>query len=131
MKGLQFRRNLDPSQASETNHWVLHLAFSQTESIQIDPSPDLNGRMTLVVSRTGYLVSNNALKTVQLTTLANLKVGNVIEYLLTTGYDRYTFTTGGQGCRYWIYSTITQFRSEGYLVDDAKVTAATDALNTT
>jgi hypothetical protein len=52
----------------KTNHWVLHLAISQTESIRLDPSPDGQYNLILIVTKKRYLVSRNAIKTLQLHT---------------------------------------------------------------
>ena len=112
----------------KTNHWVLYLAISQTESLRLDPSPGADNNMTLIVSRKNYLYSNNAVKTIQLDAVANLTVGNVIEYLQSSNYLQYQFSTGGQGCRYWIYSVISLLQSVAYIVGDSQVEDATAAL---
>lgn len=121
----------DPSgflASPKTNHWVLYLATSQAESIRLDPSPGANNNIVLIVSGRNYQYSNNAVKIVQLDVVANLTVGNLIEYLQSSNYIRYRFSTGGHGCRYWIYSVVSLLRSAAYIVDDSQVEDATAAL---
>lgn len=112
----------------KTNHWVLYLAVSQTESLRLDPSPGSDNKMTLIVSKKTYLYSNNAVKTVQLYSVENLTVGNIIEYLRSSKYIQYQFSTGGQGCRYWIDSVIVLLWTARYSTDDSQVEEARAAL---
>jgi len=111
----------------KTNHWVLYLAISQTESLRLDPSPGSDNTMTLIISKKSYLYSNNAVKTVQLTCVENLTVGNVVEYLRSSNYIKYRFSTSGQGCRYWVNSVISLF-SPAYITVGSQVQEARDAL---
>jgi len=112
----------------KTNHWVLYLAISKTESIRLDPSPGSDDKMTLIVTKKDYLLSANAVKSIQLYTVKNLTVGNIIDHLRSSKYDQYRFNAGGQGCRYWIYSVINLLRSAQYLVDESQVEEAKLAL---
>lgn len=43
-------------------------------------------------------------------------------------YDKYQFSAGGQGCRYWVYSVIKLLEAEGYIPMISQVTAATEVL---
>lgn len=111
------------SKGPKTNHWVLHLAISETEAIRLDPSPDGKGQLVLIVSRKGYVISRNAIKTVQLNTAEKLTVGNVLNYLGSSNYTSYQFSESGQGCRYWIYSVAHLFLTGKYLINEKQVQA--------
>ena len=104
------------------------MVISEAESIRLDPSLDTDYNLILIVSRKNYLHTNNAVKIIQLNVNADLTVGKFIEYLQSSNYIQYQFTTGGQGCRYWIYSVISLMRSAAYILDDSRVEDATAAL---
>jgi hypothetical protein len=104
----------------KTNHWVLYLAISQAESIQLDPSPDGQNKLIIIVTRKQRLVSENV-KVIQLSPVEDLTVGNVLEYLITSKHTQFQFSNGGQGCRYWVYSVIALFHLAGYVVEDSQV----------
>ena len=46
---------------------------------RIDPSPDSDNKMTLIIYKTNRLFSHDAVKTLQLNSVENLTVGDVIE----------------------------------------------------
>jgi hypothetical protein len=120
-----------PAGSKKTNHWVLHLVTSQTESLQIDPSPGSDSKITIIVSMVEKSIRHDAVKVIRLHTVPDLTVGNIIEYLRASNYIQYQFSTGGQGCRYWICSAISLLRSVGYLVDDSQVEDARATLQLT
>jgi hypothetical protein len=111
-----------------TNHWVLHCVTNQNESLRLDPSPSgPNLSMVLIVTRKSYAYSHNAVRTVQLST-PGLTFGTFVELLASSKYDKYQFTAGGQGCRFWVHRVIDLLRSRGYVQNVAEFQAATNAL---
>lgn len=51
-----------------------------------------------------------------------------MDLLTERTYDKYQFTEGGQGCRYWVYSVLQLLKTQGRTRDAAEVEAATRAL---
>nr|POE90371.1 hypothetical protein CFP56_71096 [Quercus suber] len=103
------------SEGRKTNHWVLVCALSPVSSIQLDPSPsgpDMS--MVAILSAQDHTASINAVRSVKLPTLG-LTINGLIDLIKTTGFDKYQFTTTGQGCRYWIYSLVKLLRDRDVL----------------
>lgn len=114
-----------------TNHWVIYFAVSPTQSIRIDPSPTgANNSLDLIVTTKNYAYTENAVKNASFTPAPGLTVGQVIDHIVNSRYDKYQFSAGGQGCRYWVYSIAALLRSAGYITSDAEVAAATRTLET-
>lgn len=114
----------------KTNHWVLYCAISQAASLRIDPSPSgPNLSIVLIITKKDYLISDNAVKSLQLVT-SNLTVQQFIDLIVAKNYDKYQFSAGGQGCRYWLYSVIKLLETEGHIPTKSEMTAATEALGT-
>lgn len=92
------------SNCQKTNHWVLQLIISQTESIRLDFSPNDTsiGAANLIIRKLEDLVSSNMVKTCDLTVRKGLTVESILDCLLSEHKDRYRFTAGGQGCRFWV-----------------------------
>ncbi|KAH8651642.1 hypothetical protein BGZ60DRAFT_420901, partial [Tricladium varicosporioides] len=85
------------------NHWVMYLNASPTQSIRLDPSPAGPGNtLDLIITSKSHAYTNNAVKSMHLTPTANLTVGDVLDQVTNSKYDKYTFSAGGQGCRFWI-----------------------------
>lgn len=74
------------------------------------------------------LYSDDAVKTVGLDSVENLTVGNIFEYLRSSNHIQYQFSTGGQGCRYWIDSVLGLLWTAGYCTDESQVEEARAAL---
>lgn len=122
---------IDPSGSSaieKTNHWVLHLAISPTEAIQLDPSPNSENTMTLIVSRKDNVCAHNAIQAVRLDCVEDLTAGAIVEYLRSKKYIQYEFSSTGQGCRYWLSSLLTLLCVATYVVDSFQVAEAAMAL---
>ncbi|KAH6714190.1 hypothetical protein BKA61DRAFT_607372 [Leptodontidium sp. MPI-SDFR-AT-0119] len=112
-----------------TNHWVMYLVASSTQSIRFDPSPTGPGNsLDLIITSKNHAYTNNAVKSMHLTPTANLTVGHVFDHITNCKYDNYTFSAGGQGCRFWIYSVVELLSSAGYITDSSEVNASTEAL---
>ncbi|KAK0117359.1 hypothetical protein ONS96_013190 [Cadophora gregata f. sp. sojae] len=112
-----------------TNHWVMYLAASSTRSICFDPSPTGPGNsIDLIITSKNISHINSAVKSMYLTTTADLKIGNVLDHITNCKYDKYTFSAGGQGCRFWLYSVVESLSSAGYITDSSEADAAKEAL---
>ncbi|KFX86063.1 hypothetical protein V490_09248 [Pseudogymnoascus sp. VKM F-3557] len=112
-----------------TNHWVMYFAASPTQSIRCDPSPTGPGNsLDLIVTSKNYDYTINAAKIMRLTPADNLTIGHVFDHITNSKYDKYTFSAGGQGCRFWIYSVVALLRSAGYITGNTEVNACTEAL---
>lgn len=81
------------SNGKKTNHWVLYLKISQTESVRLDISPTsaITGAGCLIVSKLGYVVSSNAVKTCDLAVRGGLTVKSILDCLQSEHKDRFRF----------------------------------------
>lgn len=120
-----------------TNHWAIHCAISQDhQSLELDPSPSGPNLsiVPIVTRRTAFTYSpdNDVVKTVRLDITPNLDLtfGRFVALLVEKGYDRYQFTSTGQGCRFWISNLVSLLRDEGYIQDSRQAQEAVDALGT-
>ena len=112
----------------QTNHWCLLCQLSDTEFVCVDPSPTgPNSSLQLLISTTADLSTKTSAKTCSLTT-QNLTVESLLDRIKSTSYDKYQFTPGGQGCRYWVSCLIELLTKQGCLIDQNEVRAATGAL---
>lgn len=55
-------------------------------------------------------------------------VTDIVHLIRTSGYDRYQFSDGGGGCRWWIYSVITLLQRNGFFDREEEYVAAVEAL---
>ena len=103
----------DASTEPQTNHWYLHCQLSDTDFVRLDPSP------TGPKSTLQLLVSSNVdptdkcAKTCRLTT-QNLSVEDLLDRITSASFDKYQFTSGGQGCRYWVSCFIQTLSKQGF-----------------
>jgi hypothetical protein len=120
----------EQSTGKAVNHWAFHCAISEDNYIRIDPSPSADLSLVVIVSPKNYLPTDNAAKTLTLTT-TDLTVGGFINLLVTKKYDKYQFTQNGVGCRYWVSCVMKLLRTEGKLTDDTEIQAVNDAIRIT
>ncbi|OBT62457.1 hypothetical protein VE03_08609 [Pseudogymnoascus sp. 23342-1-I1] len=112
-----------------TNHWVMYFVASSTKLLCFNPSPSGPGNsLDLIVSNKSYVDIFSAVKVVRLTPSAKLTIGLVYDHITNSKYDNYTFSPGGQGCRFWIYTVVASLRSAGYITNSSEVNASTEAL---
>jgi len=72
--------------------------------------------------------TNDAFKILHLNPAAKLTVGRVFDCIANAKYDKYTFSTGGQGCGFWLYSATALLHSAQCITDDSEVKASAYAL---
>lgn len=112
-----------------TNHWVMYFVASATKLFCFDPSPSgLGNTLDLIISNKSYVDIFSAVKVVRLTPSAKLTIGRVYDHITDSKFDNYTFSPGGQGCRFWICSVVASLRSVGYITNSSEVNASTKAL---
>ena len=112
-----------------TNHWVLFLGGTDKTSLRFDPSPTgPDNTIDIIVSSKSYPHSANCVKTVDLTTAPRTYAANITDHIVAAKYDNYKFSTGGQGCRFWLYSFVHLLRSKGFLPRSEEVSASEHAL---
>lgn len=113
-----------------TNHWVMYLAASSTRSICLDSSPaGPENSLGFIITSKDHAYPMNVVKAMHLTPEADLTVGHVFDYIINSKYDKYTFSAGGQGCRFWIYPVVALLRSAKVITDDSsEVDDSTKAL---
>ena len=112
-----------------TNYWVMHFVAPSTESFCFDPSPSgPENSLDLIISNKSYADIFGAFKVVRLIPSINLTIGHVYDHITDSKFGSYTFSPGGQGCRFWIYSVVASLRSVGYITDSSEVNASTGVL---
>ena len=115
----------------KTNHWVFFCAINEQQSVRIDPTPSgPNQSLVCAVSLKEYIHTNEAVKIERLVT-KDLTIKAFIDLIKVKKYDKYQFTNGGQGCRYWVYTIINMLKSEGHLSNDTEFHDAIDAIKKT
>jgi len=91
----------------------------------MDPSPDANSLLTLIVSQDK---PPQYIKTIALSSVReNLTASDVIEELRKAGHENYRFQDG-QGCRHWLITSLAVLRARGVLRSDKEVEGAEEAL---
>lgn len=112
-----------------TNHWVMHFVASSTKSFCFDPSPSGPGNsLDLIISSKSYADIFGAVKVVRLTPSINLTIGHIYNHITDSKFDNYTFSPGGQGCRFWIYLVVASLRSVGDITDSSEANASAGVL---
>lgn len=112
-----------------TNHWVMYFVSSSTESFRFDPSPSGPGNsLDLIVSKKSHADIFSAVKVARLALSSNLTIGHVYDRITISKFDNYTFSPGGQGCRFWIYTVVASLHSIGYITNSSEVTVSAKAL---
>lgn len=104
----------------KTNHWVFYCNLAEEEgsgykSIRLEPTPSgPNLSVVLLIAPKAYTSTNSAAKTFLLST-KDITFGQLMALIVSKGFDKYRFTPGGQGCRYWIFS-VTKLLKEADLL---------------
>ncbi|CAG8959767.1 hypothetical protein HYFRA_00001674 [Hymenoscyphus fraxineus] len=114
--------------AKLTNHWVMYLNESPTKAIRLDPSPTGPGNSLDLIISDNCVYTDDAVKTVQLSVAANLTVGQIIDHVVGSGFDKYIFSLEGQGCRFWLHTVVASLLEVGCVVDEEEVEVCNEAL---
>ncbi len=82
----------------------------------------------LIISKLEHLVSTDVVKTCNLSVRESLTMKTITDLLHSVHYDQYRFTSGGQGCRFWVDSVLNLLQNHQITVDENEVQAAREAL---
>ena len=101
-----------------TNHWALFLQRVDGGSVRLDMMPGygsdgLRGKIE-VLSKT-YASTRNAIKTLTFPIISTQTVKSITDGFAQNGRDRYTFTEEEEGCRYWIFTIISDLENAGII----------------
>jgi hypothetical protein len=113
------------STSSQTrNHWMLHLATTANDSVELNPTVGTNKTLRLEISRPPDIDRASLNKQVELAVSHGLYVRNIIELLQKHKHDYYRLTPEGKGLCHWIKTTLALLFSVGYLVDESDIQEA-------
>jgi len=123
-----FLRNLDPLLTPEepTTTGSCSFHYLLFNSCVLIPCPTGNS-LDLIITM-NHSSTNDAFKILHLNPAAKLTVGRVFDCIANAKYDKYTFSTGGQGCGFWLYSATALLHSAQCITDDSEVKASAYAL---
>jgi hypothetical protein len=94
------------------------MLVENNESIKLDPSPNAQNDLVLIVSRKE---ANNdfehPIRTVQIGTSPGFTVQRFLDFLDETKHINFEFSETGQGCRYWLSTVIASLHSNKLATD--------------
>ncbi|KAM5476802.1 hypothetical protein MauCBS54593_000072 [Microsporum audouinii] len=70
-----------------------------------------------------FVVSNSSLHNIDLIAAGGVTVRHLIDYIHTTGMEKYRLAPSGVGCRFWVKSVIQGFESAGFVASSSPVKA--------
>jgi hypothetical protein len=124
-----FLRNLDPLLLPErpaTGSCSFH--YLLLNSCVLIPNPTGPGNSLDLIITMDHSFTNDAIKIMHLNPAEKLTVGRVFDCITNAKYDKYTFSTEGQRCRFCFYPAMALLRSAQCITDDSEVKASADAL---
>lgn len=106
-----------------TNHWAAFLQLTGPSSVRLDMMPGwgsngLRGKIELTSKN--YPLTNNAIKTLDFTTVGAPTVQQIVDLIIKNGRQKYTFAEEEEGCRYWIYTFAGDLQDAGLISDGSK-----------
>lgn len=104
------------------------MAISEGESIRLDLSPTYTGAACLIIRKLDYSISLNVVKACDLSVRGGLTAKDIVDLLQSVHYDRYRFSDGGQGCRFWVDSVLMLFQDHQITTVENEVQDAREAL---
>ncbi|KAI1962177.1 hypothetical protein LOY94_006744 [Ophidiomyces ophidiicola] len=109
-----------------TNHWAAFLEVHGGGSVRLDMVPGdgadgLTGM--LIIESKVYSVTNNASKSLFFTALGHATVKTITDLISSLNRDKYRFTEHEEGCRYWIYTFISDLEGAGIIGAGSNVQA--------
>jgi hypothetical protein len=91
------------------------------------PGYGSNGlRGKLEISSKDYVESKSYIKTSMFETISRPRVNTITELISKNRRERYIFTENWEGCRYWVYTFITDLEAAGIIARGSGATAWTD-----
>ncbi|KAH6719533.1 hypothetical protein BKA61DRAFT_473500 [Leptodontidium sp. MPI-SDFR-AT-0119] len=100
------------------NHWSIYLLLQSGASVRMNMTAQY-GEPTgkLVVDEFKYQLTNSALRHWDYEMVSGVTVKMVKDLVYYQGRDRYQFSGGGSGCRYWCYTVLQDLESYKYVVN--------------
>lgn len=84
------------------NHWSIYLLLEGDASVRLNMTAEYgNTTGTLVVNEFSYQLTSSALRHWDYNVVPGVTVQMVRDVVRFQGRDRYQFSGGGSGCRYW------------------------------
>jgi hypothetical protein len=105
-----------------TNHWAAFLELPKDASVRLDMMPGYGSdglRGKIEISSKKYVSTQNAIKTVTFSTIGTPTVQTITDLITRNGREKYTFTEEEEGCRYWIYTIISDLAASGIVPSDS------------
>lgn len=113
----------DEDDRPPTNHWAAFLQANGRGSARLDMiSGDGADGLTgmLVIESKTYEFTHNATQRVSFATLGQPTVQTITDLVSRLDRDKYRFTENEEGCRYWIYTFISDLECAGIVAADRK-----------
>ncbi|KAF1809594.1 hypothetical protein P152DRAFT_461279 [Eremomyces bilateralis CBS 781.70] len=101
-----------------TNHWAAFMQLPTGGSVRLDMAPGYGSdgrRGKIELSSKKYTYTQNAIKTLSFGAIAYVTVQMVTEMINRNGRDKYNFTEEWEGCRFWIYTFISDLEAAGII----------------
>ncbi|KAI1421206.1 hypothetical protein F5Y12DRAFT_790199 [Xylaria sp. FL1777] len=113
---------------NQTNHWCLFLDFGDNTSVRIDVSPgygpDGYRAKIRLASRDHACTRNHLYKSTYTVNLNHtVTVQDLVVVAQTNGRQKYEFSIGWEGCRYWNYMFIRDLENQYILTRGAAIQA--------
>lgn len=121
-----------PDSSAMVNHWCFYLQTSSRQSVRFDMTPSGNSGVkdksgmagVLMVQKLDYLLSNQVVKSYDLTLKESITVKDFADVIQGEGYDKYDFNSSGIGCRYWVTKVLELLHERGLIGSYSDVTDA-------
>lgn len=99
-----------------TNHWTAFLQRAGGGSVSLDMTPGycsdrLRGKIE--ISSKNSSSTQEAIKTVSFSTIDTPTFKTITDIITRNGRERYTFTEDWVGCRFWIFTIISDLERAG------------------
>jgi len=101
-----------------TNHWALFLQVSEDASIRLDMTPGYGSdgqRGKIQILYKEYTYTNNAIKSESFQVRSGVVAQHITDLITLNGRDKYTFTEEQEGCRFWIFTVISDLEARGFI----------------
>lgn len=109
-----------------TNHWATFLQTGNPESIRLDMAPGYGTdgtRGKIRITMQDYIYTYDAIKTLGFDVVRNTMAQEFCDAINERGRERYNFTNELEGCRYWIYTILSDWESRGLLAEGTSTEA--------
>nr|KMM67044.1 hypothetical protein CPAG_03380 [Coccidioides posadasii RMSCC 3488] len=101
-----------------TNQWAVFLQYGQAASIRLDMVPGYGSeglRGKLHVASKSYISTDKAIKRVSFPTCTGPTVQAITDLIIQNRRQKYNFTSDWEGCRFWIFTLISDLETAGLL----------------